>query len=494
MPDKAKKATINGLNQCIRLPHGDKLDIRRDVQLQFNNVQELGEPLMGYPKYINEIVDEIRQGMHLTDQGLTFQESLEQLSELFHHPRYQRVNTSLSECKKCPYHYDGSEASKMLKSGLEECMKDRFNLSETNVKEPSVLDIWNFKGANKLAGEGKFLMAEIDEKDLKIQTAAGKMSQGERQWIQISKTNTDDETPYVDFENLRAEMKKWKFPLHFIDFETSSAALPFMQGMSPYESVLFQFSHHMMDENGQIFHQSEYLHAAPGEFPNFEVVRRLKEALSGDQGTIFRFHNHENTILNAVRAQLKQSDEVDKIELIAFIESITQPTDKSPDKWPVTERNMVDLSGIIRSYYYEPSTGGSNSLKAYLPAILNSSEYLRKKYAQSIASIGISSKNFPDNWKWFESLEGGQGFDPYKRLPKLFENWSQEELDSLNSEMEDLNHGGAAMVAYAVLQYKDISDAERKELESALLKYCELDTLAMVMIYEGLKSLVNQSR
>jgi hypothetical protein len=30
-----------------------------------------------------------------------------------------------------------------------------------------------------------------------------------------------------------------------------------------------------------------------------------------------------------------------------------------------------------------------------------------------------------------------------------------------------------------------MSDYERGELEAALLKYCELDTLAMVMIYEA---------
>jgi hypothetical protein len=30
-----------------------------------------------------------------------------------------------------------------------------------------------------------------------------------------------------------------------------------------------------------------------------------------------------------------------------------------------------------------------------------------------------------------------------------------------------------------------MSDYERSEIEAALLKYCELDTFAMVMIYEA---------
>lgn len=35
-----------------------------------------------------------------------------------------------------------------------------------------------------------------------------------------------------------------------------------------------------------------------------------------------------------------------------------------------------------------------------------------------------------------------------------------------------------------------ISDFERNELKKALLKYCELDTLAMVMIVEALRDML----
>jgi hypothetical protein len=46
--------------------------------------------------------------------------------------------------------------------------------------------------------------------------------------------------------------------------------------------------------------------------------------------------------------------------------------------------------------------------------------------------------------------------------------------------------GGAALTAYARLQqFEDMSYYERTEFKKALSKYCELDTMAMVMIYEG---------
>lgn len=38
------------------------------------------------------------------------------------------------------------------------------------------------------------------------------------------------------------------------------------------------------------------------------------------------------------------------------------------------------------------------------------------------------------------------------------------------------------MTAYVRLQFEELSEYEREEIEAALLKYCELDTMAMVMI------------
>ncbi len=41
------------------------------------------------------------------------------------------------------------------------------------------------------------------------------------------------------------------------------------------------------------------------------------------------------------------------------------------------------------------------------------------------------------------------------------------------------------MTAYARMQFEEMADDEREKIRKALLKYCELDTFAMVMIYEG---------
>jgi len=42
-----------------------------------------------------------------------------------------------------------------------------------------------------------------------------------------------------------------------------------------------------------------------------------------------------------------------------------------------------------------------------------------------------------------------------------------------------------AATTFAKLQFEDLAEDEREALKIALLRYCELDTLAMVMIAES---------
>ena len=46
------------------------------------------------------------------------------------------------------------------------------------------------------------------------------------------------------------------------------------------------------------------------------------------------------------------------------------------------------------------------------------------------------------------------------------------------------------MTAYCRMQFSEMSDYEREKLKTTLLKYCELDTLAMVMIYGAWREIV----
>jgi hypothetical protein len=177
-----------------------------------------------------------------------------------------------------------------------------------------------------------------------------------------------------------------------------------------------------------------------------------------------------------------------KKELIQFIESISHPTGNTANKWQVPPRDMVDLCQMIKYYYYHPKTYGSNSIKKVLPAILSSSEFVRSKYSQPIGNINVTSKNFDSNHVWL-SIENGKVISPYSMLPSLHNDMSQEEIEFSLSQIENIDDGGAALTAYGKIQYTDMTKGEREKIGAALKRYCELDTLAMVMIYEHLKSI-----
>jgi hypothetical protein len=233
-------------------------------------------------------------------------------------------------------------------------------------------------------------------------------------------------------------------------------------------------------------HKGEYLNAKPGAFPNYDFVRALKPELEGDQGSIFRYATHENTILAAIYRQLDADPEplADAQPLKAFIRSITTSTRDSVEQWQ-GKRAMIDLWEMVKRFYYAPDTKGSNSIKQVLPAVLAHSKFLQELYSKPIygAVGGIPSRNFK-NQIWIKS-DAGQLVDPYKQLPKMFQDVSGREFQKLCDLDDELREGGAAMTAYARLQFEDLPDVARREIESALLRYCELDTLAMVMIYQA---------
>lgn len=148
---------------------------------------------------------------------------------------------------------------------------------------------------------------------------------------------------------------------------------------------------------------------------------------------------------------------------------------------------------MVKRYYYDPQTHGSNSIKAVLPAILNSSVYLQEKYSSPIYGTenGVESLNFKD-WQWLEVING-EVVDPYKKLPKMFQDVSDKNFEIL-TEDDELNHGGAALTAYGRMQFSEMTEHEKEELSNALLRYCELDTMAMVMvmIFEAWREMINE--
>lgn len=482
MADKSKKASIDGLNQLFRI--NKKAGNRTGIIMKVNSIEEIGTSILGR-KNITDIITGIEENIFFYHENLFFHESIRLFKELYQKNQYANWPTSFSACKVCEFKAEKEQELHGVKSGFKECFRKQHNWGDYEFNKPNNFEIWSFRKGNKLFDEGIYFMDELTEDIIDYKEEAGKLSSTERQWLQIEKEVNSDTSIYADENGLREEIKSWTFPLHFIDFETSAVALPFNKGTKPYEQIAFQFSHHIYYKDGRIEHASEYINNKAGFFPNFEFIRALKNSLDNDNGTILRYSHHENTILNAIYIQLSNSNEDDKEELTHFIQTISHSKSDSTIKW-IGNRDMVDLWDVIKKYYYNPLTKGSNSIKAVLPAALSSSKYLQQKYSKAINQINVSSKNFSKEHIWLE-VENGIVKSPYKMLPSVFENWNEEQIENSLSEIEGIADGGSALTAYGKLQYTDMEQVEIDELTNALLKYCELDTLAMVMIFEHFK-------
>ena len=407
MADKTKTASINGLNQLFRIPNNG--NPRTDIIRQVNSIEEIGNSILSEAN-VDSLINDIIDNKYKYYENLNFEKSITTFNKAYQQDSYLNWPTEFSSCKNCEFKANPEQEKNGLLSGFKHCFSKQLNWTKNDFNKPNAMQIWNFRGKT-LMEENRMLMEELTEEDFNIKLEVDRIAPSERQWIQVEKAVNKDNSIYVEKEALKQEMNNWQFPLHFIDFETSTVALPFTSGRKPYEQVAFQFSHHKYNQDGSIEHYSQYINNTPGEFPNFIFARALKVAIGNDNGTVFKFATHENTIINAIITQLKESEETDKENLISFLKTISKSTKNQIKQWE-GDRNMIDLCKVVKDYYYNPYTNGSNSIKAVLPASLNSSEFLKKKYSQPIGNIKLTSQNFPSNHIWLQ-MEDDKIINPY---------------------------------------------------------------------------------
>jgi hypothetical protein len=478
LANKSSRSSVDGLNQKFVLVESSGRSEAHPVE--GTTKESVGDPILVEIDVTEQVEKILNDEVVLGPGEKTFQEEVSFLSKIV--SENSPVESELGlKCKYCQFRCEESRPG--TKSGFHECWSG-VKRKPDEKDGPFVFDVWNFRKASKLIGEKKYLARELTEEDVSPAYKDGEpgFSSSERQWTQVESIKSKSTKPEIMLSELRSEIRTWEYPLHFIDFETSMVALPFNKGRSPYEQMAFQFSHHMVTEDGVVTHAGEYINRERGKFPNFDFLRALKAELSGDNGSIFRYAAHENTVLCQIYDQLMASDEIDKTELCDWIKTITKSRSATKEPWE-GDRSMIDLCELVKKFYYHPLTGGSNSIKKVLPAILNDSKLLQAKYSDAIyGSPEVISKNF-QNWQWIKMNEDGSVKDPYKLLPSVFEGIDTEKLDLLLGS-DELADGGAAMTAYAKMQFSEMSEKETEHITSSLLKYCELDTFAMVLLYE----------
>lgn len=164
--------------------------------------------------------------------------------------------------------------------------------------------------------------------------------------IRASVTNQQE---YIS-DKLEAELNDMEYPIHFLDFETIGPAIPRYAGTRPYQTIPFQWSDHILYEDGNLDHR-EYL-CNEDKDPREEFTQTLINAL-GTEGGIVIYTSYETGVLNSI------------------IEHVPHYADELQS---VIDR-FIDLYAIIRRHYYHPKFYGSFSLKYVLPALVPEMSY-----------------------------------------------------------------------------------------------------------------------
>jgi hypothetical protein len=153
--------------------------------------------------------------------------------------------------------------------------------------------------------------------------------------------------PHVEHIKIQTFLKNLEYPLHFLDFETFSTAIPMFDGTRPYEQIPFQFSLHVVRKAGDKPEHRKFL-AEDRNDPRPDFMRRLKSAIEGS-GSIVVFN-----------APFEKGRMKECAELLPEYKSWVAA---------VNER-IVDLLNPFKAFnYYHPEQCGSASMKLVLPAL-----------------------------------------------------------------------------------------------------------------------------
>lgn len=482
MPDKAQLAPLDGINQMFKIKKNNGGSSVEPCIPPGVDMKALAETLLAkvcVDQYVEQVLN---QPLAFPGGPAILGDAAAIWAEAYRNDR--RIAPVIgAQCGGCQFK---AAPGDKLKSGFHECWKAANSWGDQDFAGGTVLDLWNFRGKQKLIDQGILKISQVTRDDLgefDDEPDTDGLSRKQRQWLQVDGIPADYAGGgyYFDRALAAVEMSRWRFPLHLIDFETSTVALPFYKGMRPYEPVAFQFSHHIIEADGSVRHDGEFLCVEPGKFPNYEFARALKKALEGDDGSVFMWSHHENTILSKIIEQLAEDPHSpeDTEALAAFLKRLIKGGDRA----------MVDLCTMAEKTFFHPDTKGSNSIKKVLPAILKVSNVLRETYSRPVygAPGGIPSKNFssPDGFTWIEAAVNGTAADPYAKLKQYAKDMIPEEARDAEGNTSVIAEGGAAATAYARLQFEDLDKQTRERICSALLRYCELDTLAMVMVVQA---------
>lgn len=166
-----------------------------------------------------------------------------------------------------------------------------------------------------------------------------------KQKLQIEATKKN--TVILDEKKIIAELDNLEYPLYFLDYETYSWAVPQFGGHKSYESVVFQFSLHILKSKKANLTHYEHISITKKD-PMKDVLDTLKDVI-GNTGSILVWNKTFEKGCNSEMARIYPEYEQFLLNM---------------------NRRIYDLGDIFKyQMYIDPKFKGSWSIKNVLPVL-----------------------------------------------------------------------------------------------------------------------------
>ncbi len=160
-----------------------------------------------------------------------------------------------------------------------------------------------------------------------------------------------NDEPSIDADAISASLADLTYPVHFFDFEAQNPAIPRFDALKPYEQFPFQYSCHILYEDGSMVHR-EYLHTDSSD-PRPALLAALAIDIASVGSVIVYHQSFEASLLRKLAQNFPEYAE--------HLESIAS--------------RLWDLEDIFKKYYKHPAFRGSTSIKNVLPTLVPALSY-----------------------------------------------------------------------------------------------------------------------
>ena len=234
---------------------------------------------------------------------------------------------------------DVSSCSCLYLSRSHHC--ESFNYFNPNIPKASIYNLPRIQKKKLImfSSERRFCLNDINEDEL---------SGNQLKVLLAAKSNA----PVINKNIIEKFYNQVRYPIYFLDYETYSSAIPFVEGVKPHAHIPFQYSVHIKQEEDALELQHfEYI-AEKAELP-LKMIQCM-EKIIGPKGSVVSWHKSFENTRNKEMAIIYPSK-------AKFLNSISERT--------------IDLEDIFKGGYVDIEFGGSTSIKKVLPAIIPDLSY-----------------------------------------------------------------------------------------------------------------------